>query len=52
MKRNEKNERNRCIFLQRNEGATYKQIAESNGISIIRVRQILEVQERKQAAGI
>lgn len=43
MKRNRKTERNREICRLRREGLSYKAIAEEFGISIIRVRQILEV---------
>lgn len=42
-KRNRKTERNLAICSRREEGASYRQIAEEYGISIIRVRQILEV---------
>ena len=42
-KRNRKTERNHLICLLRQQGATYKAIAERFGISICRVRQILEV---------
>lgn len=41
-KRNRKTERNMAICSRREEGASYRQIAEEYGISIIRVRQILE----------
>lgn len=42
-KRNRKTERNKEICLLRQQGDTYKAIAEKFGISICRVRQILEV---------
>lgn len=41
-KRKRKTERNKAICVARAAGATYKEIALENGISIIRVRQILE----------
>lgn len=45
-KRNRKTERNKEICLLRQQGATYKAIAERFGISICRVRQILEREEQ------
>jgi transposase len=42
-KRNRKTERNKEIVAYRKAGSSYRQIAEHFGISIIRVRQILEV---------
>lgn len=42
-KRNRKTERNMQIVAKRAAGASYRQIAEEFQISIIRVRQILEV---------
>lgn len=42
VKRNRKTERNKEIVAYRNAGASYRQIAEHFGISIIRVRQIIE----------
>lgn len=48
MKRNEKTERNRRIYEKRQAGKYYRQIAEEEGLSIIRIRQIIEVQEKKQ----
>ena len=47
MKRNEKTERNRHIYINRIEGMSYRKIAENNGISIIRVRQIIEAEKKK-----
>lgn len=47
MKRNEKTERNRNIYINRIEGMSYRKIAENNGISIIRVRQIIEAEKKK-----
>ena len=47
MKRNEKTERNRHISINRIEGMSYRKIAENNGISIIRVRQIIEAEKKK-----
>lgn len=44
-KRNRKTDRNREIYAMRKAGAFYRQIAERYGISIIRVRQIIEAQE-------
>ena len=44
-KRNRKTERNREIYELRQSGAYYRQIAEKYGISICRVRQIIEVEE-------
>ncbi len=48
MKRNEKTERNRHIYKCRVNGVTYRKIAEVHGISICRVRQIIEAETRKQ----
>lgn len=48
-KRNEKTERNHNIYLCRINGASYKQIAENYGISICRVRQIIDAEEIKAA---
>lgn len=45
-KRNRKTERNKEICLLRQQGATYKAVAEKYGISICRVRQILEREEQ------
>lgn len=42
-KRNRKTERNLQICADRAAGLYYSQIAKKHGISIIRVRQILEV---------
>lgn len=42
-KRNRKSERNHLICLMRQQGSSYRRIAEEFNISIIRVRQILEV---------
>lgn len=47
MKRNEKTERNRHIYINHIEGLSYRKIAENNGISIIRVRQIIEAEKKK-----
>lgn len=47
MKRNEKIERNRHIYKCRVNGETYRKIAEVHGISICRVRQIIEAETRK-----
>lgn len=44
-KRNRKTERNEQIYALRRSGAYYRQIGERFGISITRVRQILEVME-------
>lgn len=46
-KRNEKVERNNLIFQQREKGDSYRKISEDHGISIIRVRQIIEAERRK-----
>ncbi len=43
VKRNRKTERNLEIVAQRAAGVSYREIAEHFNISIIRVRQILEV---------
>lgn len=43
VKRNRKTERNREIVAYRKAGVSYRQIAEHFGISIIRVRQIIDV---------
>lgn len=48
MKRNEKTERNRHIYKCRVNGVTYRMIAKCAGISICRVRQIIEAETRKQ----
>lgn len=50
-KRNEKTERNSLIFQQREKGDSYRKISEDHGISIIRVRQIIEVERRKISGG-
>jgi len=47
MKRNEKTERNRHIYKCRVNGVTYRKIAEVHGISICRVRQIIEAEKKK-----
>ena len=47
-KRNRKTERNMAICSRREEGASYRQIAEEYGISIIRVRQILEEAKKRE----
>lgn len=44
-KRNRKTDRNKEIYALRKAGAYYRQIGERYGISITRVRQILEVME-------
>lgn len=49
MKRNEKTKRNRHIYKCRANGVSYRKIAEVHGISICRVRQIVDVEERKAA---
>lgn len=49
MRRQEKTERNHEILILRRSGAHYREIAEKFDISIIRVRQILEAQEAKEA---
>ena len=49
MRRNEKTERNKEIYALRKAGAYYWQLAQRFGISIIRVRQIIEAQEQKEA---
>lgn len=48
MKRNEKTERNRRIYKCRKDGCTYRMIAKCAGISICRVRQIIEAETKKQ----
>lgn len=45
-KRNRKTERNKEICLLRQQGLYLKQIADRYGISITRVRQILEREEQ------
>lgn len=47
VKRDRKTERNMAIVAKRADGATYKQLAEEFDISIIRVRQILDVWGQK-----
>ena len=49
-KRNRKTERNKEIYALRKAGIFYWQIAEKFGISICRVRQIIEVERAKEAA--
>jgi Mor family transcriptional regulator len=49
MKRNIKAERNNHIYQSRVDGMSYRKIAEAHGISIIRVRQIIEAESRKKA---
>lgn len=44
-KRNRKTERNKEIYALRQQGTTYRAIAERYQLSIIRVRQILEIME-------
>lgn len=44
-KRNRKTKRNKEIYALRQSGAYYRQIAERYGLSIIRVRQIIEAEE-------
>ena len=51
-KRNRKTERNRGVYDMRQSGASYREIAEHFGISIIRVRQILAAEEAKIEQGI
>ena len=46
-KRNRKTERNKRIVELRKGGAYYREIAKCFGISIIRVRQILEAEGAK-----
>lgn len=48
-KRNEQTKRNRHIYKCRVNGASYRKIAEVHGISICRVRQIVDAEERKAA---
>lgn len=50
MLRNRKTERNKEIYALRKAGVYYHQIAEQYGISIIRVRQIIEAEVRKLEA--
>ena len=45
VKRNRKTKRNQNIYALRRMGITYKNIAQYYGLSIIRVRQIIEAQE-------
>lgn len=47
MKRNEKTRRNRLIYKMRSSGMTYREITKMFGISIIRVRQIIEAEKKK-----
>jgi len=46
--RDRKTERNKEIYALRKSGVIYRQIAEQFGISIIRVRQIIEAEEAKK----
>ena len=45
VKRNRKTRRNKNIYALRRIGISYRVIAEYHGLSIIRVRQIIEAQE-------
>lgn len=45
VKRNRKTKRNQNIYALRRIGITYRNIAEHYGLSIIRVRQIIEAEE-------
>ena len=45
VKRNRKTKRNKNIYALRRIGISYKNIAQYYGLSIIRVRQIIEAQE-------
>ena len=45
VKRKRKTRRNRNIYALRKLGISYRNIAEHHGLSIIRVRQIIEAQE-------
>ena len=45
VKRNRKTKRNKNIYALRRMGITYRNIAQYYGLSIIRVRQIIEAQE-------
>lgn len=47
-KRNRKTKRNRNIYALRRIGISYKNIAQYYGLSIIRVRQIIEAQGAKE----
>lgn len=46
-KRNRKTERNQNVFEMRKAGYKYREIAEKHGISIIRVRQILDAHKEE-----
>ena len=48
--RNRKTERNKEIYELRKAGTYYHTIAEQFGISVIRVRQIIEAERAKEAA--
>lgn len=52
VKRNRKTQRNINIYHMRQSGATYRHIAEVFELSICRVRQIIEVETAREAAGI
>ena len=47
MKRKEKTERNRHIYKCRVNGMSYREISKNHGISICRVRQIIEAEKKK-----
>lgn len=47
VKRNRKSDRNKQILEERNRGDYYIDIAKRHGISIIRVRQIIEAERQR-----
>ena len=47
VKRNRKTDRNRKILEERTNGDYYRTIAERHGLSIIRVRQIIEAERMR-----
>lgn len=52
VKRKRKAYRNASIYHMRQDGATYRQIADFFELSICRVRQIIETESAREAAGI
>ena len=51
VKRKRKAYRNASIYHMRQDGATYRQIADFFELSICRVRQIIETESAREAAG-
>lgn len=47
-RRDERTERNAAIYEHRQQGESYRAIAERFGLSIIRIRQIIDAEDRKK----